>query len=161
MRSILFQREELLPLSCLKSSTTNTLEIWTLPQRMAFTARQQLFLKVSLGISLVLLIAKSFDTSQLYSISPTLSLARPTIAKVSVLYGEENKNLQRAVASHRRHAELHHYPTYVLERPVANGYWNKALYLLSILVQELSKPTSARVEWLMYIVSTHRCSNHD
>lgn len=79
------------------------------------------------------------------------SLTRPTVAKVSVLYGEENEYYERAIASHQRHAEHHNYPLHVLRRPVADGYWNKELYLLSILIQELGKPTSARVDWVMYV----------
>lgn len=89
-------------------------------------------------------------TIELRTLVPVASLARPNVAKVSVLYGEENENYERAVASHERHARLHNYPLHVLRGAVADGYWNKELYLLSILIQELGKPTSERVEWLMY-----------
>lgn len=119
---------------------------------MLSTQAYQLLLKASVALAALWLISRTIrSTLQPPTIGAPLSLARPVVAKVSVLYGEENENYERAIASHERHALRHNYPFYVLRRPVAEGYWNKELYLLSILIQELGKPTSERVDWLMYV----------
>lgn len=125
---------------------------------MVLAPAYQLLLKAGLAIVLLWATAKTLrSTLQPHSIGSTLSLARPEVAKVSVLYGEEyQETFSRAIATHERHAALHNYPIHVLRRPVANGYWNKELYLLSILIQELARSTSERVEWLMYVSAGRR-----
>jgi hypothetical protein len=40
----------------------------------------------------------------------------------------------------------------VLQRDIAGGYWNKPIYLLSLVLQELEKPPSERIEWLMFVL---------
>ena len=80
-----------------------------------------------------------------------VSPAQTKVAKVSVIYGEVNQHYLGAIETHQRHADRHGYPFYILRNPVADGYWNKAEYLHSVLVQELSKPTDERVEWLMWV----------
>lgn len=117
---------------------------------MPSTPVTQLVLKASLALVLLWLITRTIRSPlQPPTIGASVPLARPVVAKVSVLYGEENENYERAIASHQRHALRHDYPFYVLRRPVAEGYWNKELYLLSILIQELGKSERERVEWLM------------
>ncbi|RMD41363.1 hypothetical protein DV735_g3765, partial [Chaetothyriales sp. CBS 134920] len=73
------------------------------------------------------------------------------VAKVSVIYGEVNEYYDAAAQSHRRHASLHGYPFHVLRHPVAEGYWNKAHYLLALLVMELAKPMGERMKWFMWV----------
>ena len=70
------------------------------------------------------------------------------ITKVSILYGERNENYEGAVESHLRHAKRQGYPVHVLRNDIARGFWNKPTYLLSILVQELSKPVEERAQWI-------------
>lgn len=128
---------------------------------MLSTPATQLVIKASLALVLLWLITKTIrSTLQPPTIGAPLSLARPVVAKVSVLYGEENENYERAIASHERHALRHSYPFYVLRRPVAEGYWNKELYLLSILIQELGKSESERVDWLMYVSAPECALDH-
>ena len=67
-----------------------------------------------------------------------------------MLYGQPNPTYERAIASHERHARLYGYPVHVLRRDISQGFWNKPNYLLSMLVQELSKLPEERMEWLMY-----------
>jgi hypothetical protein len=71
------------------------------------------------------------------------------IAKVSMLYGDPNALYERALESHRRHARRWAYPMHVLQQDISVGFWNKPSYLLALVIQELSKPPSERVEWLM------------
>lgn len=72
------------------------------------------------------------------------------ITKVSILYGERNENYEGAVESHLRHAKRQGYPVHVLRNDIARGFWNKPTYLLSILVQELSKPVEERAQWIWW-----------
>ena len=86
---------------------------------------------------------------------PIPTVKPPAIAKISVIYGEYNEWYERAVSTHERHAERHGYPCHVLRNPVApgeghHGYWNKMLYLQSMLVQELGKKEGLRAQWLMW-----------
>ncbi|KAL2433907.1 hypothetical protein ABEF95_012730 [Exophiala dermatitidis] len=75
---------------------------------------------------------------------------RRRIGLVSMAYGNDTALYDRAIDSHARHAARHNYPLYVLRREVAEGYWSKTLYLISLLVHELSKPQDMRLEWLMW-----------
>lgn len=76
----------------------------------------------------------------------------PRIGKVTMLYGETpNPLYERAVRSHRLHNERWNYPMFVLREQITGGYWNKPSYLLSLIVQELAKPRSERLEWLMFV----------
>lgn len=76
------------------------------------------------------------------------------VAKVSMLYGNRNTLYERALQSHRRHAERWGYGMDVLQNDIAVGYWNKPGYLLSLVIEELAKPVGERVEWFMYVSSS-------
>lgn len=78
---------------------------------------------------------------------------KPTIAKVSMLYGANPKPAYvRALRSHRIHNERFNYGMFVLTEDAVGGFWNKPIYLLSLIMQELSKPPAERLQWLMYVV---------
>lgn len=74
------------------------------------------------------------------------------IAKVSMVYGD-NPLYDRALENHKRHAERWGYPMYTLQRDALKGYWNKPAWMLSLVVQELAKPPSESVEWMVYVLS--------
>lgn len=71
------------------------------------------------------------------------------VAKVSMLYGRPNSLYERAIQSHERHAARWGYPMLVLRQDIAAGFWNKPTYLLTAVVNELSKPADERIEWMM------------
>ncbi|KAI9375783.1 cytochrome P450 [Aspergillus egyptiacus] len=87
------------------------------------------------------------------------------IMKLSMHYGERNPLYERALQSHRRHAQRWGYGMRVLRRPIADGYWNKPVYLLQVIAGELARNGYAngtgngtgsgsedgRVEWIMWI----------
>ncbi|CEL03104.1 hypothetical protein ASPCAL04261 [Aspergillus calidoustus] len=87
----------------------------------------------------------------------TASLSLPStsrqITKVSMLYGKKNSLYERALQSHRRHAERWGYGMEVLRSDISEGFWNKPAYLLEIVIRELSKgyADGERVEWLMWV----------
>jgi hypothetical protein len=66
-----------------------------------------------------------------------------------MLYGSSNSIYVRSLGSHERHAARHGYPMHVLGDEVVKGYWNKPVYILSLLVQELAKNPRERVQWMM------------
>lgn len=71
------------------------------------------------------------------------------VAKVSMLYGPKNSLYERAIQSHERHAARWGYPMLVLRQDIAAGFWNKPTYLLTAVVNGLSKPADERIEWMM------------
>ena len=78
-----------------------------------------------------------------------LQEGQPRIAKVTALYGHPHPLYERAIRSHKKHNKIHGYPQYVLERQLTNGYWNKFAYLLHMVIQELAKSESERIEWFL------------
>jgi hypothetical protein len=84
------------------------------------------------------------------------------ITKVSMLYGKHNPLSERALQSHRRHAERWGYGMEVLRNEISDGFWNKPAFLLELVIRELRKGdvdgNGERVEWLMYVSpELHRC----
>ncbi|KAL6229312.1 hypothetical protein BDW75DRAFT_235307 [Aspergillus navahoensis] len=73
------------------------------------------------------------------------------ISKASMLYGPRNALYERALQSHRRHAQKWGYGMEVLQNEIVTGYWNKPSYLLALVIRELSRPVNERVEWLMWV----------
>lgn len=75
---------------------------------------------------------------------------KPVVAKVSMLYGQNPKPAYvRALRSHHVHNERFNYAMFVLTEDAMGGYWNKPLYLVSLIMQELAKPPADRLQWLM------------
>lgn len=78
---------------------------------------------------------------------------RSRIAKVtSIFYEEQNlntKTYERALLSHREHNKIWGYQHYV-QRRAELGPWSKHSYLLKLLVTELAKSPSERLDWLFW-----------
>jgi hypothetical protein len=66
-----------------------------------------------------------------------------------MLYGNTSWEYTDCLALHEQHAARHGYTMHVLSNTVAEGYWNKPSYIISLLVQELTKNPEDRVEWFM------------
>ena len=87
----------------------------------------------------------------------------PRILQTTMLLGDQSNNItERCVQTHLEHAEKWGYKTIVLRRDFMsfehqNGansnypklLWDKALHMLSLLLDELKKPDHLRAEWLM------------
>lgn len=78
---------------------------------------------------------------------PNYRPGRPDVAKVSMLYGE-NELYMRALDTHVRHARRHGYPAYVLRKDLIDGVWNKLLYLIYVMVAEMHKGEEG-ARWVM------------
>lgn len=74
-----------------------------------------------------------------------------SIAKVSMLYGPSNPLYERALATHDIHNQNFGYPFFVLREQMLASYWSKPAYILRLLLTELEKPASERLEWLVWV----------
>ncbi|KAL3492772.1 cytochrome P450 [Aspergillus germanicus] len=70
-----------------------------------------------------------------------------------MLYGKHNPLYERALQSHRRHAERWGYGMEVLRTEISDGFWNKPAFLLELVIRELRKgvENGERAEWLMWV----------
>lgn len=75
----------------------------------------------------------------------------PRVAKISILYGNFTEPYQRALDSHQRHADHWGYPFYISREDGNCGFWNKLVYIITILAKEFTKPKAERVEWIMWV----------
>lgn len=66
-----------------------------------------------------------------------------------VLYG--SAIYERAVRTHEAHDRINGYPLHVLRQSIMDDVWSKPAYILSLLLRELSKPDSERLQWLLWV----------
>jgi hypothetical protein len=79
------------------------------------------------------------------------STIRPVVGKITISFGEPDAVFDRAIRSHEQHNKKNGYPQFVLRERVMSGLWSKHAYIISVLVQELGKPESERLRWLMSV----------
>jgi len=76
------------------------------------------------------------------------------IGKVSSIYydsvNEKSQAYEKALLSHKEHNVRYGYKHFVQRRGAIDKLWSKHAYLIHILVQELNKPPSERLEWLFW-----------
>ncbi|KAM3415052.1 hypothetical protein BST61_g10187 [Cercospora zeina] len=76
--------------------------------------------------------------------------ARTRIGKCTILfYG--NSAWERAIRTHERHDREHGYRLHILRQQLLDDVWSKPAYILSLLLRELAKPESERLEWLLWV----------
>ena len=85
----------------------------------------------------------------LMNLADTSPLAT-SIGTVTMLYGEPSPVYEQALETHAQHAELHRYRMMVLRQKLLGRLWSKPAYILSIILNELQKPESDRMEWLFW-----------
>ena len=86
------------------------------------------------------------------------------IAKATVAVNSLNTPLiQKALSTHMRHNDLHNYRHHITTVEVVGdlsendpqhrprGAWSKPALLLSIIVAELAKSESERLDWILYV----------
>ncbi|KAF2159032.1 glycosyltransferase family 34 protein [Zasmidium cellare ATCC 36951] len=76
--------------------------------------------------------------------------ARTRIGKCTILFNG-NSFWERAIRTHERHDREHGYRLHVLRQHLMDDVWSKPAYILSLLLRELSKPESERLEWLFWV----------
>jgi hypothetical protein len=73
---------------------------------------------------------------------------KPSIAKVTIVFGD-SPIYQGALKTHEEHSRKFGYPVHVLRSGILDDVWTKPAYLLSLLLEELVKPKSERLEWIL------------
>jgi hypothetical protein len=91
--------------------------------------------------------------------SKVLQAPRSKIAKVSVAFSSlVSPTIERAFETHFKHNAMHGYRHFIAREVLVDevddhrrpkGTWSKPAYVLSILINELSKPPEKRLEWLL------------
>lgn len=76
--------------------------------------------------------------------------AKTRIGKCTILFSG-NSAWERALRTHERHDREHGYRFHVLRQQILDDVWSKPAYILSLLLRELAKPESERLEWLMWV----------
>lgn len=76
--------------------------------------------------------------------------AKTRIGKCTILfYG--NSYWERAIRTHEQHDKIHGYRLHVLRQQLLDDVWTKPAYILDLLLRELGKPESERLEWLFWV----------
>ncbi|KAK4539481.1 hypothetical protein LTR36_010917 [Oleoguttula mirabilis] len=76
--------------------------------------------------------------------------ARTRIGKCTILFNG-NSFWERAIRTHEQHDKIHGYRLHVLRQSLLDDVWSKPAYILSLLLRELGKPESDRLEWLFWV----------
>ena len=76
--------------------------------------------------------------------------ARTRVGKCTILFNG-NQYWERAIRTHEAHDRIHGYRLHVLRQQLLDDVWSKPAYVLSLLLRELSKPESERLEWLLWV----------
>ena len=76
--------------------------------------------------------------------------ARTRVGKCTILFNG-NSFWERAIRTHEVHDRLHGYRLHVLRQQLLDDVWSKPAYILSLLLRELSKPESERLDWLFWV----------
>jgi hypothetical protein len=76
--------------------------------------------------------------------------ARTRVGKCTIVFNG-NEYWERAITTHEQHDKLHGYRLHVLRQHLLDDVWSKPAYILSLILRELAKPQSDRLEWLMWV----------
>jgi hypothetical protein len=76
--------------------------------------------------------------------------ARTRVGKCTILFNG-NSFWERAIRTHEEHDRLHGYRLHVLRQQLLDDVWSKPAYILSLLLRELSKFESERLDWLFWV----------
>ena len=71
------------------------------------------------------------------------------IGMVTMLIGDANPTYERALRTHLRHGRIQGYETFVMRSNVLDMMYNKPMFILNILMDEMKKPFHERLEWLL------------
>jgi hypothetical protein len=82
--------------------------------------------------------------------STTSKSSFPRFGKITATFGEPDPPYENAIASHKLHNEIHGYPHFILREQMLRGLWSKHAYIMSIIGNELAKPESERLKWVLW-----------
>ncbi|KAJ6059797.1 hypothetical protein N7444_003436 [Penicillium canescens] len=78
-----------------------------------------------------------------------MAAPKPSIAKVTIIFGD-NSVYHRALKTHEEHSRKFGYPMHVLQSGILDDVWTKPAFLLSLILEELVKPKTERLEWIFW-----------
>ncbi|KAL9617991.1 MAG: hypothetical protein Q9160_007239 [Pyrenula sp. 1 TL-2023] len=76
--------------------------------------------------------------------------SRARIGMTTMVFGATNPTYERALRTHQVHAQHHNMPLFTLRKSILEIMYNKPMYILDLLLQELKKPDHERLEWLFW-----------
>jgi hypothetical protein len=76
--------------------------------------------------------------------------AKVRIGKATLLFSG-NPYWERCVKTHERHDKEHGYRLHILRQQLMDDVWSKPAFILSILLREMAKPESERLDWLFWV----------
>ncbi|KAK3309814.1 galactosyl transferase GMA12/MNN10 family protein [Chaetomium strumarium] len=81
----------------------------------------------------------------------TLRDPPPRLAMVTAQLGIPEKHYQRALRTHALHNAVHGTGIHILCTKIVDDLWNKPAFILDLLLREMEKPESDRLEWLFWV----------
>ncbi|KAK3681525.1 hypothetical protein LTR37_020868 [Vermiconidia calcicola] len=75
--------------------------------------------------------------------------ARTRIGKCTILFSG-NSFWERCIRTHEQHDKVHGYRLHVLRQQLMDDVWSKPAYILGLLLREMAKPESERLDWLFW-----------
>lgn len=99
------------------------------------------------------IIKKSGEKHSVCSKYSPFSAPRTRIATVTAHFGglTGNEHYTKAFTTHIKHALVHGTEVHVLCDKIIDDLWNKPAFMLNLLLNEMAKPESKRLEWLIWI----------
>lgn len=96
---------------------------------------------------------RSFEKHATCAKYSPFSAPRHRWATVTAFFGdlEANEHYTKALTTHLEHALVHGSEVHVLCDKMVDGLWNKPAFILDILLKEMLKPESKRLEWLVWV----------
>lgn len=79
--------------------------------------------------------------------------SRARVGMVTMVLGKTNPTYERAQRTHQVHAQRHGCPLFTLRKEILDIMYNKPMYVLDLLFQEMKKPDHERMEWFLYVAS--------
>ncbi|CBX94699.1 similar to galactosyl transferase GMA12/MNN10 family protein [Plenodomus lingam JN3] len=76
---------------------------------------------------------------------------RMRIGLATAHFGEQQNHYQNALESHLLHSLIYGTEVHVMCDPIVDDLWNKPAFLLDLLMDEMIKPESKRLEWIMWV----------
>ncbi|KAF4340112.1 galactosyl transferase gma12 mnn10 family [Fusarium beomiforme] len=73
------------------------------------------------------------------------------IGRVTAHFGSVQEHYQKALRTHVLHSMIHGDSIEVMCTPVVDSLWNKPAFILSLLLDEMVKPSQERLEWLFWV----------
>lgn len=75
----------------------------------------------------------------------------PRLATVTAHFGKPQRHYQRALGTHVLHNAVQGTRLEVLSTKLIDDLWNKPAFILELLLNEMEKPASKRLEWMFWV----------